>query len=112
MGQNDAHCGSSPFTWFVNVGHACYLDSVVTCLFHCSAPRQHVAAMAPATELLAALQDLLTMYRDGLVEPEGAEPWHWDVLAPCRLADAVDATSRLFPAHDLFDFGPQHDAAS
>ena len=57
MGPGDSHCGSSPFPWFVNVGHACYLDTVVTCLFHCSAPRQHLAAMPPATELLAALQD-------------------------------------------------------
>ena len=41
MGQGESHCGSSPFPWFVNAGHACYLDSVVTCLFHCVAARQH-----------------------------------------------------------------------
>jgi hypothetical protein len=114
MGKDELHCGSSPFPWIVNVGNACYLDSVVTCLFHCAAPRQHVLAMPRASELHEALQDLLRDYVEGMIlEPAGAAPWHWDVLAPCRLVDAVDSASRgARDGHDLFDFGLQHDAAS
>ena len=33
LGSGEAHAGSSPFPWFTNVGHSCYLNSIVACLF-------------------------------------------------------------------------------
>lgn len=111
MGEGDSHCGSSPFPWFVNVGHVCYPNSVVTSLLHCAGPRKHLLNMDRTSELREALQDLARDYIYGIAEPAGAEPWHWDVLAPCRLVDAVDSASRSTIDGALrFDFGPQHDA--
>ena len=112
MGSGQSHCGSSPFPWFVNAGNSCYLDSVISCLFHCAGPRQHIRSMRRSSALREALQDILLDYTDGIVEPAGATPWHWDVLAPCRLIDAVEEVSRQTPGQDVFDFGPQHDAAA
>ena len=111
LGEGESHCGSSPFPWFVNVGHACYLDSVVTCLFHCAVPRQYMRTMARTSELREALQDFLRDYTDGIIlGPAETTPWHWDVLAPCRLVDAVAEASRTMIGQDVFEFGPQHDA--
>ena len=61
--------------------------------------------MPRSTDLCGALQDLLSDYIEGIVEPAGAAPWHWDVLAPCWLVDAIEAASRGTREHDVFDFG-------
>ena len=106
------HCGVSPCPWLVNVGHTCYIDSVVISLFHCTDPQEQMRTMPRTSHLRAAFQDILRDYADGIVEPAGAAPGHWDVPAPCRPVDAVDEASRRVPGgHDLFDIGPLHGAA-
>ncbi|CAK0880981.1 unnamed protein product [Prorocentrum cordatum] len=99
MGEGDSHCGSSPFPFLVNMKNTCYLNSVVTCLVHCAGPRTHLLEMDRASELREALQDLIRNYTSGVAEPAEAKPWHWDVLAPCRLVDATGMGAACFAAH-------------
>ena len=56
--------------------------------------RGHIAAMERTNVLCEALQDLLTDYTEGIVVPGCAQPWHWDVLVPCGLVEALAEASR------------------
>ena len=78
----DGYSGNSPYPWFANPGHACYLNSVVRCLFHLGPARNYVRDLVPTNAVGVELQKLLSAYVDGVRGEGQPGPRHWDVLVP------------------------------
>ena len=87
LGPGASYRWNSPYPWLSNPGHACYLNSVVRCLFHCSPARQYLRDAVDTNPVVPALKQLLDAYVNGSQNASQAAPRHWDVFVPHELLD-------------------------
>ena len=103
---------TTPYPFFTNVGHTCFINAVIRCLFHSGQARKYLTQAPPGNALTDVLASWLDEYSHGIAVDGAADRVGWNIMVPHKLVDIVEAAScDLVTGLTKFRYGPQHDAA-